>query len=117
VVGRARAAGRAAGALGPIAAVAALAGLAALARPRPRPGHGRAAELAVAACVAGALLADLRAGAIGPLTLGLAGLAGGLAAARFAGQIRLPAGQALAGATVGLMLLLPPAWMALDASR
>jgi hypothetical protein len=76
------------------------------------PGRGCAASLALAACAAGALLVDLRAGAIGPLTLGLAALAAGLGAARFAGQIRLPAGQALAGALVGLLLLLPPAWTA-----
>lgn len=97
-------------ALGPITAVAALGGLVALARPRARLGHGRSAELAVAACIAGALLSDLRAGAVGPLTLGLAALSAGLAAARFAGQIRPASGQALAGATAGLLLLLPPAW-------
>jgi len=102
------------GALGPLAALAALAGLAALVRPRPPVARGHLPELAVAACAAGALLADLRAGAIGPLTLGLGALAAGLGAARFAGQIRLPAGQALAGATLGLMLLLPPAWTAVE---
>jgi hypothetical protein len=97
----------AAAALGPIAALAALGGILALARPRPRPARDRQPELAAAACIAGALLADLRAGAIGPLTLGLGALAAALGAARFAGQIRLPAGQALTGAVVGLMLLLP----------
>jgi hypothetical protein len=107
-------AGRAAEALGPLAAIAALGGLAALARPRPRIGRLYLPEIAVSACIAGALLADLRAGAIGPLSLGLGALAAGLGAARFAGQIRLPAGQAIAGATVGLLLLLPPAWTAAD---
>ncbi|HSK00443.1 MAG TPA: hypothetical protein VK932_04345, partial [Kofleriaceae bacterium] len=97
----------AAAALGPIAALAALGGIFALARPRARPPRDRQPELAAAACIAGALLVDLRAGAIGPLTLGLGALAAALGAARFAGQIRLPAGQALTGAVVGLMLLLP----------
>ncbi|HWO19320.1 MAG TPA: hypothetical protein VNO30_11110 [Kofleriaceae bacterium] len=104
-------AARAADALGPIAAIAALGGLAALARP-PRGGRLYLPELAAGACIAGAFLADLRAGAIGPLTLGLGALAAGLGAARFAGQIRLPAGQAITAATVGLLLLLPPAWTA-----
>jgi hypothetical protein len=110
-------AARAADALGPIAALAALGGLAAPARPRPRPGREHLPELAIAACVVGALLADLRAGEVSALTLGLGALAAALGAARFAGQIRPPAGQALAGAAVGLLLLLPPAWAALEARR
>jgi hypothetical protein len=92
-------------ALGPLTAVAALAGLGVLARPRY-------AELAIAASVGGALLVDLRAGAVGGATLGLAGLLAGLAIGRFAALIRLPSGQALAGATAGLLVLLPPAWTA-----
>jgi hypothetical protein len=110
-------AGRVADALGPIAAIAAIGGLGALARPRPRPGREHLPELAIGACLAGALLVDLRAGETSALTLGLGALAAALGAARFAGQIRLPSGQALAGAAVGLMLLLPPAWTAIEARR
>lgn len=90
-------------ALGPLTAVAALAGIGVLVRVR----H---AELAIAAAVAGTLLVDLRAGAVGSATLGLAALLAGLAIGRFAAQIRIPSGQALAGATVGLLVLVPPAW-------
>lgn len=94
-------------ALGPLVAVAALAGLAMIVRVR-------LANLAIAACVLGALLVDLRAGAPGPLTLGLAALCSGLAVCRLAAMIRLPAGQAIAGITCGALLLLPPVWGALD---
>jgi hypothetical protein len=111
-IGPAALAGRVAEALGPIAVVAALGGLGALARPQPRPARNRWPELAVAACLLGALLADLRAGAVGPLTLGLGAVAAALGAARFGGQIRPSSGQALAAATVGLLLILPPAWTA-----
>jgi hypothetical protein len=96
----------AAAALGPITAVAALAGLGALVRLR----H---AELALAAAVAGAILVDLRAGAVGPATLGLAALLAGLATGRLAAMIRIGSGQAIAGATLGALVLLPPAWIAL----
>jgi len=98
-------AGAAAAALGPLTAVAALAGLAALARLR----YG---ELALAAAIAGAVLADVRAGALGIATIGLAALLAGLAIGRFAALIRIPSGQALAGATAGLLVVLPPAWTA-----
>jgi len=92
--------------LGPLTAVAALAGLAGLARLR----H---AELALATCVVAALLVDLRAAAVGPATVGLAGLLAGLAIGRLAAMIRLGTGQAIVGATAGALVLLPPAWMAL----
>jgi hypothetical protein len=90
-------------ALGPITAVAALGGLVALVR-------ARAAELAVAAALAGAVGGDLRAGAVGPATLGLAALLAGLAIARLAGLVRLRAGQALAGLAIGVVVVVPPAW-------
>jgi len=96
----------AAAALGPITATAALAGLAQLVRPR-------AAELALAAAVAGAILVDLRAGAVGPATLGLAAVLAGLAIGRLAAMIRIASGQAIAGATLAALVLLPPSWMAL----
>lgn len=92
--------------LGPLTAVAALAGLAALLRPT-------LAALALAAALAGALLVDLRAGAPGAATIGLAALLSGLALGRLASLIRLPSGQAIAGATLGALVILPPAWTAL----
>jgi hypothetical protein len=92
--------------LGPLTAVAALAGLVGLARLR----H---AELALATCVVAALLVDLRAAAVGPATVGLAGLLAGLAIGRLAAMIRLGAGQAIVGAAAGALVLLPPAWLAL----
>ena len=95
----------AAATLGPLTAVAALAGLAALVRPRM-------AELALAAAIAGAVLVDLRAGAFGPTSIGLAALLSGLAIARLAAMIRVPSGQAVAGATIGVLVVVPPAWMA-----
>jgi hypothetical protein len=94
-----------AAALGPITAVAALAGLASLARVR-------AAEIALAAAIAGALLVDLRAGAIGPQAIGLAALLAGLAIARLAAMIRIPSAQAIAAATLGALVAAPPAWAA-----
>lgn len=98
-------AGLAGATLGPLTAVAALGGLAALARPR----H---AELGLAAALAGAILADLRAGAFGPTSIGLAALLSGLAIGRLAAMIRIPSGQAIAGATIGALVILPPAWTA-----
>lgn len=95
------------GALGPLAAVAALAGLVMLVR-------AQLANLAIGACVLGALLVDLRAGATGPTTLGLAGLCAGLAVGRLAGMIRIPSGQTLTAAACAVMLLLPPAWTAIS---
>lgn len=93
--------------LGPLTAVAALAGLAGLARLR----H---AELAVATSVVGAILISARAGAIGPSMIALAALAAGLAVGRFAGLIRITAGQAIIGATASVLLLVPPAWTAIE---
>jgi hypothetical protein len=100
-------AGLAGATLGPLTAVAALAGLASLAR-------ARHAELAVAAAVAGAALVDLRAGALGPASIGLAALLAGLAIGRLAAMIRIPSGQAIAGATIGVLVALPPAWSAFE---
>jgi len=97
-------------ALGPLTGVAALAGIGVVARPRY-------AELAIAASVAGALPVDLRAGAIGSATLGLAALLAGLAIGRFAALIRVASGQALAGATAGLLVLVPPAWTTVVAQQ
>lgn len=93
--------------IGPLTAVAALGGLAVLSRPR----H---AEVAVAVCIAGALLVGMRTGGAGPSLIALAALTSGLAVGRFAGMIRPGAGQALAGATAGVLLLVPPAWTAIE---
>lgn len=99
---------RIAEALGPICAVAALAGLAWIG------GRGRHAQLALVACLAGTLLVDLRSGGVGAGTVAFAGLCAGLAVTRFAATIRLASGQAIAGATLGLLLILPPAWSTLE---
>jgi len=93
--------------LGPIVAVAGLAGLASLARPR----H---AEISVLACALGAVLVALRAGHAGPALVGVAAITAALAVARLAGLIRLAPGQACAGATAALLLLVPPAWTAIE---
>jgi hypothetical protein len=98
-------AGLAAATLGPVTAVAALAGTAALVRPRY-------AEFALVAMLAGAVLVDLRAGALGPVSIGLAALLSGLAIARLAAMIRMPSGQAVVGATIGVLVVVPPAWSA-----
>lgn len=95
-------------ALGPICAVAVIAGLAGLA------GRGRHAQLAIVACLLGAALVDLRAGGVGVATVALAAIAIGLAVTRFAGTIRLATGQAIVGATLGLLLILPPAWSTIE---
>jgi hypothetical protein len=92
--------------LGPLTAVAALAGLSSLLRLR-------AAEVALAASLAGAILVDLRASALGPATIGLAAMLAALAIGRLAAMLRLASGQALAGATLGLLVVLPPVWTAL----
>jgi hypothetical protein len=91
--------------LGPLTAVAALAGLGDL-------GRARLAELALGAAIAGAILVDLRAGAVGPATIGLAALLAGLAIVRLAAMIRLPSGQAIAAATIGVLVIIPPTWTA-----
>jgi hypothetical protein len=121
-------------ALGPITAVAALGGLVALARslggdladlvPRVRwlPGFGATvgpetagfARSALAAAVAGAVLVDLRAGAPGHATLGLAAALSGLAIVRLARMIRLPSGQAIAAATIGALVVVPPVWTVIE---
>jgi len=93
--------------IGPMTAVAALAGLAVLVRPR----H---AELAIGVSIAGALLVGMRAGGIGPSLIALAALIAGLAVGRFAGAIRLAAGQACVGAAAAVLLLVPPAWTAIE---
>jgi len=90
-------------ALGPLAVVAVVGGVAVLARVH-------LASLAIVACAAGALLVDLRAGVPGATTLGLAALCAGAGVARLAGTIRLRSGQAIAAATFGAMLLVPPVW-------
>jgi len=90
-------------AVGPVLAVAAVAGFALVLRVR-------LGELAIAAACAGAMLGDLRAGAIEPVTLALAALLAGLAIARLAAIIRIPSGQAIAAATLGALLVAPPAW-------
>ena len=97
-------------AVGPLVAVAALAGLALVIRALHR---GALAELAILACTVGALLGDLRAGSVGPMSLGLASLTAGLAVARLAAMIRIPSGQAVVGATCGMLLLVAPAYTAL----
>jgi hypothetical protein len=97
-------------ALGPLTAVAAMAGVAMLAKLR-------LAELAVIAVTAGSLLCDLRAGTVGPTTLAIAALCAALAIGRFARTIRLPNLQAVAGATVAAMLLVPPAWTVIELMR
>jgi hypothetical protein len=94
---------RLADALGPIAVVAVVGGLAVLARIH-------LASLAILACALGAVLVDLRTGAPGAATLGLAALCAGAAVARLAGTIRIRSGQAIAAATFGLILLTPPVW-------
>jgi len=96
-------AGCAGATLGPLTAVATLGGIAVLP-------HPRYAELALAASIAGAILADLRAGAFGPTSIGLAALLSGLAVGRLAAMIRLPSGQAIVGVTLGALVVIPPAW-------
>jgi hypothetical protein len=60
------------------------------------------------------MLVDLRAGAPGPATLGLAAALSGLAIARLARMIPIPSGQAIAGATIGALVVVPPAWTAVE---
>ncbi|HET9623251.1 MAG TPA: hypothetical protein VFP84_17880 [Kofleriaceae bacterium] len=100
-------AGHAGEVLGPLTAVAALAGLSALTRPRY-------AEIALAACIAGCALVDVRAGALGPASIGLAALLAGLALGRLAALIRVPSGQAITGAAFGVLVMFAPAWTAIE---
>lgn len=94
---------RLADALGPIAVVAAIGGLAVLARVH-------LASLAVFSCAFGAVLVDLRAGAPGASTVGLAALCAGVGITRLAGTIRIRSGQAITAAMCGAILLVPPVW-------
>jgi hypothetical protein len=89
--------------LGPLIAVAAIAGAALLVR-----------NLAVVACVAGAMLVDVRAGVPGATTLGLAALASGIAVARLGATIRIASGQAIVTATCAAILLVSPTWLAIS---
>ncbi len=93
--------------LGPITAVATVAGLAFLVRVR----H---AELAVGTIVLGALLVSIRTGAVDPSLIGIAALTAGLAVGRLAGMIRFVPGQAVAGVTIALLVLVPPAWTVIE---
>jgi hypothetical protein len=82
-------------ALGAIASVAALAGLALV------PGRG----LVVIAIAVSAIVVDARTGQVGGATLGIAAMAAGLAVSRMAAMIRMPVGQAFAGATAGFIVV------------
>ncbi len=94
---------RLADALGPIAVVAVIGGLAVLARVH-------LASLAIFACTVGAVSVDLRAGAPGAATLGLAAVCAGAGITRLAGTIRIRSGQAITAAMCGAILLVPPVW-------
>jgi hypothetical protein len=94
-------------ALGPIAVVAVIGGLAVLARVH-------LASLAVFSCAIGSVLVDLRAGAPGAATLGLAALCAGVGVTRLAGTIRIRSGQAITAAMCGAILLVPPVWTAAE---
>jgi hypothetical protein len=63
------------------------------------------------------LLVDLRAGAVGGATFGIAGLCAALAIGRVAATIRMPPLQALAGSVAAMMLLVPPAWTVVEHLR
>ncbi|MCX5745354.1 MAG: hypothetical protein NT062_22990 [Proteobacteria bacterium] len=91
-------------ALGPFVVVGAAAGLATLVA------RGRYVQAALVVAIVGALLGDLRAGAIGAPTIALATLFCALAIGRLAASIRLPSGQAIVAATIGLIVVLPPTW-------
>lgn len=94
---------RLADALGPIAVVAVVGGLAVLARVH-------LASLAVVACAIGTVLVDLRTGAPGAATLGLAAVCAGAGITRLASTIRIRSGQAITAAMCGAILLVPPVW-------
>ncbi len=94
---------RLADALGPLAVVAVVGGLAVLARVH-------LASLAVFTCAIGAVLVDLRTGAPGAATLGLAAVCAGAGITRLAGTIRIRSGQAITAAMCGAILLVPPVW-------
>ena len=81
--------------LGAIASVAAIAGLALV----PRRG------LVVIAIAITAIAVDTRSGQVGGASIGIAALAAGLAVSRLAAMIRMPVGQAFAGATAGFIVV------------
>lgn len=94
-------------ALGPLMATAALGGVATL---RHAPRH---AALALVASIALACALGVRSGAVAAPVVGLAAITSGLAVGRLAAMIRLAPGQAFAGATASMVLLLAPAWSVL----
>jgi hypothetical protein len=81
--------------LGAIVSVAALAGLVLL----PRRG------VVVIALAVTAIIVDARTGHLGGATVGIAALAAGVAVSRLAAMIRVPVGQAFAGATAGFIVV------------
>jgi hypothetical protein len=95
-------------ALGPLLAVAALAGLALIFT------RVRHAQIAIGACLCGGLLVELHTGAIDAVAIAMIALCAGTAVGRLGAMIRLPAGQALAGVTAGLLILAPPAWTTIE---
>lgn len=95
-----------ASALGPLTATAALAGLASLAR-------ARHAEIALAFSIVLSCGIGVQTGVVAPPLVALAALSAGLAVGRLAAQIKLAPGQAFAGATASMLLLLAPAWSAI----
>ena len=91
-------------ALGPVLAIAALAGIALVFT------RVRHAQLAIGACLVGGLVVQLRTGAIDAATIAVVAIAAATAIGRLGAMIRLPVGQAFAGATLVLLLVVPPAW-------
>jgi len=81
--------------LGAIASVAAIAGLVIV----PRRGF------VVIAVAVTAIAVDARTGQVGGAGIGIAALAAGLAVSRLAAMIKLPVGQAFAGATAGFIVV------------
>lgn len=110
VVSPATLASSAANDLGPLVAVGAIAGLAMLARAHV-PGALRSwTSMAIACCLGGLVLADLRGGGASPVLLGLCATGAALAIGRVAATIPLAAGQSIVGATLGFLVVLPPSW-------
>ena len=90
--------------LQPLAAVAAVAGLVLAATAR------RLAAASLVAAAAGALCVDLRTGTLGGATVGLGGIAVGIAIARLAAVARWSSAQAFVSATAGFVVLVAPVW-------
>jgi hypothetical protein len=90
--------------LGPVTAVVALAGLGACAV------RGTIPLVAAIGVAAGALAIDVATGSVGAATIVSAAMGAGVGIARFSALIRWPAGQALVGAAVGVMLVTAPVW-------